>query len=457
MNRKMLLAVIAAGVMMLAGVGEEVRTIGSFGEIRKMSAAEAAKGCPVELSGVVTYAMSDDGFVISPFGPSGLRDQNAVFVKSDRQMDVGRTLTVRGRTFAWENIAAVEAHDIAVAEYITLPPPDIPKWSDVRKGWRNLRRARCCGFVEAVDFHTDDSGEVWTLFTTFGASVRVRGKVDGAERMIGAAIEADGITRNSFDAEGRVLAAWFEIASPDDVRLYTPKNEFAMYVLFAILAVLALAALGFCVAWLRARRKRKEMELVAADRRRIAADLHDTIEQHLAGVKILLSAAVKPENVPDETRKVLDRAAELLIHAKGEVRAAVMDLRGDGAGATLEEALREIAKSGASAFRFKLRGLPAHLEATRERNLLMIVREAVTNAIKHGKAKTIVIASDPVEHGFALTVANDGEPFDREAALDTATGHFGLAGMEERAHRGKFRLSFATGKGWTKVRIEVES
>lgn len=199
------------------------------------------------------------------------------------------------------------------------------------------------------------------------------------------------------------------------------------------------------------------MELVAADRRRIAADLHDTIEQHLAGVKILLSAAVKPENVPEETRKVLDSAADLLIHAKGEVRAAVMDLRGDGAGATLEASLREMAKSGAAAFRFKLRGLPAHLEASRERNLLMIVREAVTNALKHGKAKTIIIACDPIEHGFALTVANDGVPFDREAALGAATGHFGLAGMDERAHRGKFRLSFAMAKGWTQVRIEVKS
>ena len=444
-------------VVTSAVAGDEVRTIGSFAEMRNMSAPEAEKGTPVELSGVVTFVMPDEGFVLSPSGISGVRDRNAVFVKSDRRIDVARTLRVRGRTFPWENIAAVEAHDIALTGKANLPKPEKAKWSDVRKGWRNLRRVRCVGLVEAFDFYKDDKGGEWTLLTMFGASVRIRGRVDGADLMVGALVEGLGIARNSFDADGRVLAAWFEIASPKDVRIYAPRNDMVYYALFSLLSILAVAALGFCVAWLHSRRKRKEMELVSADRRRIAADLHDTIEQHLAGVKILLSAAAKPENVPDETRKVLDRAAELLIHAKGEVRAAVMDLRGDGAGATLEESLREIAKSDAAAFRFKLRGLPAHLEAARERNLLMIVREAVTNAMKHGRAKTIVIASDPIEHGFALTVANDGEPFDREAALGAATGHFGLAGMDERAHRGKFQLSFGRDGRWTEVRIEVKA
>ena len=327
-------ALVAVG-MTFSVLGEEVRTLGSFGEIRKMSAAEAAKGRPVELSGVVTYAISDKGFVLSPFGPSGLRDQNAVFVKSDRRMDVGRTLTVRGRTFVWENIAAMEAHDIAVAGLITLPPPDIPKWSDVRKGWRNLRRARCRGFVDAVDFHTDEKGRVWTYLTTFGASVRISGRVEGAERMVGVAIEADGITRNSFDAEGRALAAWFEIASPNDVRIYATRNEWGMYALFAILSVLAIAALGFGIAYLRARRKRKDMELVAADRRRIAAQLHDTIDQHLAGANFLLTAALASEALPDTERGHVENAAQVLADAKAATRDMIVSLQTESIGDAL--------------------------------------------------------------------------------------------------------------------------
>ena len=92
----------------------------------------------------------------------------------------------------------------------------------------------------------------------------------------------------------------------------------------------------------------------------------------------------------------------------------------------------------------------------------MIVREAVTNALKHGKAKNIAIVSDPIEvshrggQGFALRVLNDGEPFEREKALGPQTGHFGLAGMEERAHKSGFKLSFGMEGRWTCVRLEVK-
>ena len=81
----------------------------------------------------------------------------------------------------------------------------------------------------------------------------------------------------------------------------------------------------------------------------------------------------------------------------------------------------------------------------------MIVREAITNAVKHGKAKNIALVAD----GFVLRVLNDGEPFDAEVALGPETGHFGLAGMQERAFRSRFKLSFGQEGKWVSVRIEV--
>lgn len=105
--------------------------------------------------------------------------------------------------------------------------------------------------------------------------------------------------------------------------------------------------------------------------------------------------------------------------------------------------------------RMSLRGLPDNLGSSRTQNLVMIVREAVTNAVKHGKAKTIAIVCDPVENGFVLRILNDGEPFDRSTALGPETGHYGLAGMEERAKRGNFKLSFGSDGKWTQVKLEV--
>ena len=89
-------------------------------------------------------------------------------------------------------------------------------------------------------------------------------------------------------------------------------------------------------------------------------------------------------------------------------------------------------------------------------DIVAIVREALTNAAKHGHARSAAIASDPLpDGGFVLTVANDGEPFDRNGASGPAEGHYGLSGMEERAARIGGRLSFGRKGAWTTVKLEV--
>ena len=150
----------------------------------------------------------------------------------------------------------------------------------------------------------------------------------------------------------------------------------------------------------------------------------------------------------------------MLIHAKGEVRSTIMNLRSAGLeGKGFEEQIRDMAaplRHGGIAVKILLRGLPDKMDSARLGDLLLIAREAVTNAIKHGKAKTVVIVSDPMEGGgFVLRVLNDGAPFDMNAALGPETGHFGLAGMRERALRSGFTLEFAREGEWTAVRVEV--
>ena len=84
-----------------------------------------------------------------------------------------------------------------------------------------------------------------------------------------------------------------------------------------------------------------------------------------------------------------------------------------------------------------------------------MVQEAVSNAVKHGRARRIAIVSDPLPGGgFALSVLNDGAPFDAATALGPETGHFGISGMRARAARSGFALSFARRRGWTEVRLE---
>ena len=78
--------------------------------------------------------------------------------------------------------------------------------------------------------------------------------------------------------------------------------------------------------------------------------------------------------------------------------------------------------------------MPEHTAA----QALRLVREAVANALKHAAH-------------LRLSVTDDGRGFDPAAAPGPDTGHFGLAGTEERIQRlgGTPRIKGAPGKGAT--------
>jgi signal transduction histidine kinase len=63
----------------------------------------------------------------------------------------------------------------------------------------------------------------------------------------------------------------------------------------------------------------------------------------------------------------------------------------------------------------------------------MIVREAVINAGTHGSPQKIVITARILSRRFSIEVADDGIGFDVAATSTTATDHYGIRGMRERA------------------------
>ena len=83
------------------------------------------------------------------------------------------------------------------------------------------------------------------------------------------------------------------------------------------------------------------------------------------------------------------------------------------------------------------------------RDLSLIVREAIGNAVKHGGAKRIALQSEAREEGgWTLRLSNDGTPFDPATAPGAREGHFGIEGMRQRARRLGATLAFEPrGKG----------
>jgi signal transduction histidine kinase len=96
-----------------------------------------------------------------------------------------------------------------------------------------------------------------------------------------------------------------------------------------------------------------------------------------------------------------------------------------------------------------------------EQHLYRIVQQACQNAIKHAHARSICIHGRLEPSWVVLTVQDDGIGFPAGEALDLSTllasGHFGLAGMNERAEMigGQLRIDSSPGHG-TCVQITLE-
>jgi signal transduction histidine kinase len=82
-------------------------------------------------------------------------------------------------------------------------------------------------------------------------------------------------------------------------------------------------------------------------------------------------------------------------------------------------------------------------------NLLLIVQEAIYNALRHGRPKTITVqvSDHPPTHSIRATVQDDGAGFSVGRQQGAEQGHFGLHGMRERAERLGGSLSIASEPG----------
>jgi signal transduction histidine kinase len=241
------------------------------------------------------------------------------------------------------------------------------------------------------------------------------------------------------------------------------KLAHAAQVVFNLLALLPVVLLVVgAVIWRRAIYRRRRRELLSVERRRMADDLHDTIEQHLAGAKILLStAADKLGKDGAAAERAVKMAGEVLAEAKHQIRDVILNLRSDEFVAESAEDLilrmaKDINDRGIARVRVMLRGVPESLNVGAKVDLVAIVRQAVTNGIKHGGAKNVVIVCDPVADGrteFCMRILNDGEPFDVAKALGPESGHFGLSNMRERAKRSGMDIGWAMEGKWTCVKV----
>jgi signal transduction histidine kinase len=183
-------------------------------------------------------------------------------------------------------------------------------------------------------------------------------------------------------------------------------------------------------------RQKLRTSAVLEERNRIARELHDTLEQELAGITLQLDLAVDSfHGAPRIAEQAVETARNMSRHSMVEARRSVWDLRchlletGD-----LVSALRQIVVPLAphdGRIEVNVDGENVRLPTAMEMNLLRIGQEAVGNAVKHGGARTVRVELRYTEALVGLTVTDDGKGFD--AAQPSRTGHFGVLDMRERA------------------------
>lgn len=190
-------------------------------------------------------------------------------------------------------------------------------------------------------------------------------------------------------------------------------------------------------------RERQDLEVrlaTLAERGRIAREIHDNVG-HLLTRAIMQTEALQVVHRDDErVRSELAQVGETLHEAMGTVRASVHDLHDDAF--DLETQVRAAAEACALPVRVEFRA--DHVPAEVGYGFIAIVREALSNAVRHSNAGTVEVSV--VEHpGFyRLVVHDDGT---RPSAMGEDGRGIGLTTMEDRARAlgGVFRVSFEKG------------
>jgi signal transduction histidine kinase len=215
------------------------------------------------------------------------------------------------------------------------------------------------------------------------------------------------------------------------------------------------------LAVVNAQRTERARELsVAAERARLARELHDSVTQTLFSLTLAAESAAALAGDADPTLvEQLGQVRELARAGLTEMRGLVetlrpMDVDADGLAGALRKRVELLGRVHDVRLSLRTRGPVRLQDRTVEREVLMIAGEALANALRHASARSVEVSldtGDPVR----LVVADDGTGFDLAATLRTSH-RLGLTSMRERAEAlgGTLEVDTEPGAG-TRLVLEV--
>jgi signal transduction histidine kinase len=241
---------------------------------------------------------------------------------------------------------------------------------------------------------------------------------------------------------GRNLG-WMTVSSPG-----TSEPESQWWRVELIEAVARQAALALYQSRLIDLNRREEhRKAVLEERNRLARDIHDNMAQGFAAILMQLQAAQRESGgtLPVAVASSVETAVDLARTHLTEARRSVGALRPNvGQGEDMTTALKRLADMGQRTAKTPIDlivdELPRLGDAV-EREIIGIAQEALSNAVRHSRARRITIRASTVQSvGVRLSVSDDG----RGIGHERATSGFGMTSMQERADRIGASLTIVT-------------
>jgi signal transduction histidine kinase len=184
------------------------------------------------------------------------------------------------------------------------------------------------------------------------------------------------------------------------------------------------------LAWQLASTQRQMRELsILTDRDRIARDLHDHVIQRLFAVGLALQGTIPRARVPEVQQRLTDSVDDLQ-EVIQEIRTAIFDLHGSSSGVTrlrqrLDEAIAQFSTSNLRTT-VQYTGPLSVVDAALADHAEAVVREAVSNAVRHAGATTLTV-NVAVSDDLCIDVVDDG------IGIPTEMTGSGLTNLRRRA------------------------
>jgi signal transduction histidine kinase len=460
-------------------------------------------GHRLRTTGVVTFA-SPQGFLFVQKGLTGVR----VATVSTAQAVVGDRVEVAGFLDMSRRVAGLAEATIRVVfgdqktEPLDITPDEIVRVNDEARRRASIARPGnydgCLVRFEAtvieakqrgpgtdlvvsnreslLTAHMDDSRGLDVASLATGSVVRLTG-----------IMQLDAVGNEPFDAEASSRPAdrlSLLLRSPRDVVLVLPPSWWTPRRLAALLASVAAVLVG-TIAWLvllrqQVRKQASEMaeamrsqneatiefETALRERNRLAANLHDTVLQTVTGIGYQLQACEaegQRSGVFERDRLVV--AHRMVDHAIQQLRGTVWALHALPAGdeplpASIETVVARLREGHETSIRCHTEGLESPVSETVVATLLLVVQEAVTNALRHAAASTIdVTVRYGTDDTVTVTVSDNGRGFRYGEQPGSMQGHFGIDGMHDRMQGidGECRISSEPGRGTTVTAVAPQA